>query len=375
LLDIPLLEEEQDLRDIVRRLVNDNARLDRLQRLVASPPAFAEGLWDGMVSTGIVGAAIPESYGGSGYGFRALGIALEELGRVLAPIPSFSTMLLGSCMLLYGATEEGRRRYLPEIATGRLKATAALSGDAQRSRRNEGQSEELSGAYRGVVDARIADCLVVPVNQFEPQRLPSLFIVDLDDPGVEVSVRGSIDPIREIAAIELRNANAVLVGEGESVSLALTRTRALGEIGLASEMLGGSDTVIETLIAYLTSRQQFGVPIGSFQALKHRCANLKVSLEVARAAVRRALVASEGDNDVLLPVASVAKSAATNALLQASLESIQMHGGFGFTWEHTGHLFLRRAKASQTLLGSAEHHRQVIADWAGVPEIPGSSVS
>lgn len=324
---------------------------------------------------------VPEAHGGLGLGFVELAIVQEQLGRRLASLPFFSSTLAICALRLLGS-EEQQARWLPGLADGSLTATLALSvGGApdvsavQAQARSEGEGFVLDGSLRPVLDGHSADLLLVPA------RLPgshgaegiSLFAVPAITSGLQRRALSTLDQTRQLAEVELNGlylpADALL-GEAGSAWPQLEKVLQLAAVALAAEQVGGALQSLDLTVAYTQERHQFGRPVGSFQALKHRMADMMVQVECARSALfYAACVAQEaldeqGDKRLAVELpqaAALAKSCASEAFFNCAAESIQLHGGVGFTWEYDPHLYFKRARAGEGLFGTPAWHRERIA--------------
>ncbi len=366
-----LSEEQEALRDTTRRFLAQQA-----------PVAWSRsrwGLgWDAALwrreaeELGWAALALPAAYGGFGLGMVEVVVLQEELGRVLHPSPFFATCCLAAPLLLDAGTEAQKARWLPAFAAG--EATGALGWmSTPRGYGVDGVGGEavvtadgyrLSGTLLGVVDGATADVLLVALRCAGDV---ALFLVERGTAGVTVSPHATMDGTRALATLHLDAVRvptaAGLDGAGESLARALDR----GAVALAAEQLGAAEVALDMAVAYAKVRHQFGRPIGSFQAIKHRCADLLVRVESARSAAWYAAAVADGAGEAgELPLAaSVARSWCTDTVFEAAAENIQIHGGIGFTWEHDAHLYFKRAQSSAALLGDAAWHRAQLADRLG----------
>ena len=312
------------------------------------------------------GLHIPEEYGGQGYGFEELGVALEESGRVLLRSPFFASTCLAANLLLNTADEPARRDYLPELAAGTLTATVT-AGDSSGVWSAEpsdvlfdgaGGSGSLTGARALVLDGATADVLIVAARHVDGGRV--LAAVERDTPGLVVEPLQTLDFSRPQAAVRFHRSHARRL-DAPNPEDVLTRSYYQAVACLAAESAGAARACLDMAVAYAKQRIQFGKAIGGFQSIKHTCADLLVEVELACSAAIAAMQAADtGDN---LPTASaVAKSCVDETFLHVAETNIQIHGGIGFTWEHDAHLYLRRAASAAALLGDAAQHRCRLAD-------------
>jgi alkylation response protein AidB-like acyl-CoA dehydrogenase len=365
-------EEHDELRASVRRFLIDKSPSAVVRQWMESEEGHDPALWRQMAGPlGLTGLAVPEKYGGSGGGPVELGIVLEELGRALLPSPYFATVALAGQALVACADDAAMERWLPAIADGSLTATLALAEergswrpeDVTTTASRDGRGWTLSGTKMFVVDGYTADLLLVVART---DQGPGLFGVPGQAPGVTRTRLDVLDPTRRLARIDLDGADAQRIDPGGDDSAYLSTVLALVVVGLAAEQVGGARACLDAAVEYAKIRVQFGRPIGSFQAIKHKCADLLVEVEAARsAAYHAAAEAAEGSPG--LPVAATLAAAyCSAAYTHAAKENLQIHGGIGYTWEHDAHLYLKRAKSSEQLFGSPAMHRSRLAGLVGI---------
>jgi alkylation response protein AidB-like acyl-CoA dehydrogenase len=378
-MDFAFSDEQEEFRATLRRFLAERAPMGELRKHLETERGFAPELWRALASElGLQGVAIPESRGGQGFGFLELGIVQEELGRALQPVPYFSTVCLAAGAIANAGTAAEQDALLPRIASGETIATLAWieSGDGIATvARPEAGGLALEGDKAVVTDAPSSELLVVAA------RLPgtqgesgvTLAYLPADAAGVAIEPIEALDPTRRIARVRFTGARARALGAPGQAAPALARTLALARIALAFEMVGGAERCLEMAVAYARQRVQFGRPIGSFQAIKHKCAEVLLELESAKSLVYYAgSVAAQATPDPreLALASSLAKSAAIDAYLRASAENVQIHGGVGFTWEYDPHLYYKRAKSSEVLLDDGVRVRAEIAAALGFPGAP-----
>jgi alkylation response protein AidB-like acyl-CoA dehydrogenase len=345
-MEFDLDQDQKALRDAARAFLEREAPISYARAMMDDARGFRDDLWQTMADLGWMGLPFPEEVGGVGQGFVALAILLAEMGRVVLPGPYLSTVLAGHAILEAGS-EAQRKELLPAIANGEL--IAAFSADAtDLSARGDG----LTGAVRYVVDGAHAQRLVVAAATTDG---PALFVAD---PGEATPVE-TLDATRKVAHVRFDGTNAERLGESDARVIQRVLDRAC--VALAAEMLGGAERVIELAVDYAKSRVQFDRPIGSFQAVKHRAADMHMDVESLRNAVYHAAWMIERDHPDASLAASVAKAYASDAYRRVASSGIQVHGGIGFTWEHDMHLYFKRAKVSEVAFGSADFHRERIA--------------
>ena len=346
-------EEQRLLRDSARRFLAEGAAAAR--RILEADEAFDRELWAGMAELGWLGAAVPERLGGAGLGYVELAVIAEELGRSLAPTPFSSSVYLASEALLLAGSAEQKERYLPALAQGQAIATLALAEGTgpvtPGSIRATVRGGRISGCKRPVPDGDVADFAVVAAREGESEASVSLYLVELAEAGVRRRALRTIDPSRSHGELEFDDAVAEPLGRaGEGWSL-LGEVRNRAAILFAFEQLGGAEAALEMATGYAKERFAFGRPIGSFQAIKHKLADVYIGNEIARSNCYFAIWALQTGAPELAAAAAAARVAASGAFNLAAAENIQVHGGMGFTWEFDCHLYHRRAKLLALNLG------------------------
>ncbi|HXX49200.1 MAG TPA: acyl-CoA dehydrogenase family protein [Myxococcota bacterium] len=359
-------EEQDELRRVVRRFLEEKSPLTEVRRLMETAEGDEPGVWKQLSQElGLPGVHIPEAYGGQGLGFVELGIVLEEMGRALYCGPYFGSIALAANAILCAGSEAQKAALLPGIASGETIAALAVAepsgrwdpGGIAAEARGAGSAVTLHGEKSFVVDGGRADLLVVAARRGHEL---GLYHLRGDADGVTRRALQTIDPTRKLARIELRGARAESLAEGGPAALA--KTLDLGAAMLANELVGGAQKLLEMTVEYAKSRVQFGRPIGSFQAIKHKCADLLMAQELARSSAYYAAACADEAEKELPAIASLAKAQVSDASLKIATESIQIHGGLGFTWEQDVHLYFKRAKASEVLLGDPTYHRELVAE-------------
>jgi acyl-CoA dehydrogenase len=357
-------QELAALRATVRGLLDKHSGESQVRASMDSVDGVDRELWAMLADVGLLGLIVPEEYAGAGAGFEELGVVAEELGRALACVPFLSTIGLAVPVLLAAADDVASARWLPRIVEGDLIATAVLApGTALRAVETD-EGWQVSGALAHVVDGAVAEIVLVLA---ETSDGPTVLAVDLAPgaAGVERAVMRTSDLTRRTARLGLSSASASRVGaagDGERIARAAS---AMATAVLSSEQVGGATAALDAAVAYAMTREQFGRPIGSFQAVKHRCADMLVSVETARSAswaLNRALDA-RAETDL---IASIARVVCSTSYCDVASGSIQVHGGVGYTWEHPAHLHLKRSRGSAVLLGTPEDHRRALADLVPV---------
>lgn len=361
-------DEQLQLRESVRRYLVDHATVGRTRELMDDPEGFDRPSFRGLFNElGIGGVHIPEEYGGAGLSFVELCIVLEEMGRALYPSPYLSSNVLAANALLLAGSAEQKAEWLPLISSGERIATVAVYEESNRSDVADIKQCVRDGSFTGtksfVPDATVADLFIVvardATNQYDA---PSFWLVHSKDSGIQVSPIESIDTTRRIGRISFDNVNVEILGDPDRHTNGFNEFIDFASVALANEMVGGAQWLLESSVEYANNRVQFGRPISSMQAIKHKCADLLLEIELAKSGAYRAAQAI-ATGDPSFPVyASVAKAAANDAYMRAAADAIQIHGGIGFTWDNDTHLWFKRAKASQVLLGTSEFHHDQLLD-------------
>jgi alkylation response protein AidB-like acyl-CoA dehydrogenase len=369
-------EEQEELREAVRRFLADKSPESEVRRLMATTEGYDPAVWRQMAEQlGLQSLAIPEDYGGAGFGFVELVVVLEEMGAALLCAPFFSSVVLAAGALVASDDEKAKARWLPGIASGETIATLALVEDTGRwdldavqlvatpGGERDGDGWVLEGHKSFVLDGHLATLVLVVARTPEG---PGLFAADGDAAGLVRTPLSTMDQTRKLARLEFSGTPAVLVGTAGNAAAGIDKTLQLAAVALAAEQVGGAQHCLDSSVEYAKTRIQFGRPIGSFQAIKHKCADLLLEVESARSAAYYAGWAAAEDSDELPLVASLAKSYCSEAYFHAAAENIQIHGGIGFTWEHDAHLYFKRAKSSELLFGDPAYHRELIAQRIGI---------
>ncbi|HZJ25951.1 MAG TPA: acyl-CoA dehydrogenase family protein [Acidimicrobiia bacterium] len=370
-------EEQDELRQTVRRFLEAKSPSAEVRRLMETTEGYDEAVWKQMgQELGLQSIHIPEAYGGQGYTFVELGIVLEEMGRVLLCAPYFSTVALAADAILNVGTEAQKAELLAGIASGETKAALAFTEPNGRwdaagitlEAKPDGDGFVLDGTKHYVIDGHTADLVVVVARTPGSSGSDGIgfFTVSGDADGLTRTPLATMDQTRKQAKLELVGVRATALGEPGAGGPALSKTLDQAAVALANEMVGGGQRVLDMSVEYAKDRVQFGRPIGSFQAIKHKCADMLLEVESAKSAAYYSAWAAAEDDDELPVVASLAKAYCSDAYFHATAENIQIHGGIGFTWEHDAHLYFKRAKSSEILLGDATYHRELLAQRIGI---------
>jgi alkylation response protein AidB-like acyl-CoA dehydrogenase len=371
-MDFSFTAEHDELRQTVRRFLERESSEARVRALMETPTGYDERIWKRMAEElALPGLVVPERYGGAALGAVELAIVMEEMGRVLFCGPYLSTAVLSVYALLQVGTEEAKGRLLREIASGATICATALgqstggpaSHDAACRATRETGGWRLEGSVDFVVDGHVADVLLVVARTADGL---GLFRVEGDAPGVRRTALPALDLTRKLSRLDFSGAPGASISGGD-ISPELDGVLALTLGALCAEQVGGAQRCLETATEYAKTRLQFGRPIGSYQAIKHKCADMLVEVEFARsAAYHAAFRAAEQDHAEAVAAAHMAKAYCSEAYFHAAAENIQIHGGMGFTWEHSAHLYFKRAKASAVLFGDSTYHRREMARGIGI---------
>ena len=369
-------EEQEELRRIVRQFLDSKSSEATVRELMETTEGYDPAVWAQMANElGLQSLIIPEEYGGQGFGYVELTVVLEEMGRRLLCAPYFSTVALATNTLLHAGDDAAKKEFLPQIASGDLIATLAFTEESGKWDESgitmeaalgsgaAGDSYKLNGTKMFVLDGHTAGMIIVAARTGEGV---SLFVVAGDEAGLTRTPLATMDQTRKQAKLEFADVDARLLGTAGQGWTTLERVLDLAVVALAAEQVGGGQFVLDMAVQYAKDRVQFGRPIGSFQAIKHKCADMLLEVESAKSAAYYAGWCASELNDELPSVASLAKAYCSEAYFHATAENIQIHGGIGFTWEHPAHLYFKRAKSSELLFGDPTYHRELLAQRIGI---------
>jgi alkylation response protein AidB-like acyl-CoA dehydrogenase len=370
-------DEQEQLRDSVRRFLQAKSPSTEVRRLMETDDGYDPAVWSQMANElGLQSLHLPEEHGGQGFTFVELGIVLEEMGRVLLCAPYFSTVVLAADAIVNAGSPEEQGALLPGIASGESIATLAFTepngkwdaAGIEMVAKPSGDGYTLDGTKMFVLDGHVADLIVVAarLEGTSGDEGISLFTVDGDASGLTRTPLPTMDQTRKQAKLEFAGVAAKPLGEPGTGWAALSKTLDQAAAMSANEMIGGAQMVLDMSVEYAKVRVQFGRPIGSFQAIKHKCADMLLEVESGKSAAYYAAWAAAEDEGELPVAASLAKAYCSDAYFHAAAENIQIHGGIGFTWEHDAHLYFKRAKSSELLLGDATYHRELLAQRIGI---------
>lgn len=355
----------------------------QVRRAMATPAGWDPGLWRALAARGVLGLHLAPEWGGSGRPFSAVAAVAEELGAALACIPHLATVVLAATALVRSGDERAASEHLPAIAAGSVVATLAVTEDSGRWDERDVRSvaRPVAGGREGhVLDGRksyvpggcSADLVLVVAREEAGRRGPNavagtgLFAVAGDAPGLTRVPLVALDQTRPLARLELAGVPARRVGGVGDGWRIVEPVLDRAAVALAAEAVGGAQRCLDMAVAHARTRVQFGRPIGSFQGVQHKLADVLVTVEAARSVVAAAAAAADGDRDDLALLASTAKAYCAEAFVRAASESVQVHGALGFTWDHDAHLYLKRARSSALLLGEPAWHRERVATLLGL---------
>ena len=380
-MDFGFSEDQELLRDSARKFLDAECPTTFVRKMMEDDSAHATELWKKAAGLGWMGILIPEEHGGIGGSFLDLVVVLEEMGKSLMPGPFFATVLLGSTAVIVGGSDEQKSTLLPKVSAGELLMTLAQAeksgrydaGGISMQAAAKGSDFVLSGEKLFVPDAHVADHIVVATRtrqagqaslESSPEDGITLFLVDAKSPGVEVTQLKTVDMTRRqchVAFQDVGVAGSHVIGEVGKGWPILKRVLDLAMAGLCTEMVGTGQRALDMAVEYAKERVQFGKPIGSFQAIKHKCVDMMVQVENARSLTYYAAWTVDENVDGANQAVPMAKAYCSDMCKTVTSEAIQVHGGIGFTWEHDIHLFYRRGLASEAAFGSAPTHREIVA--------------
>ena len=374
-----LTEEEQFLKDTAKNFAEERCPISHFRSLRDNndPNLWDKGIWKEMTTLGWPGILIPEEYGGSNFGITGISVILEECAKTLTPSPLFATGVLGAFSITKFGNNDQKQNYLPKISDGDLTTALAVDesshhnpADTEMVAKKDGKKFILNGKKTFVIDGASADLLIVLArtsgNKGESSGL-TLFLVDSNDNGIE-KIKLDMADSRNYANINFNNVEVSdknILGDEATGGETAENILDIGRIAIASEMLGNAEAAFETTLDYLKQRKQFGVLIGSFQALQHRAAEMFCELELTKSSVMAAMKAADEGSNELQRLSSLSKTMAGETLHLVSNEAVQMHGGIGVTDEYDIGFFLKRARVTEQIFGSAKFHTERYANISG----------
>jgi alkylation response protein AidB-like acyl-CoA dehydrogenase len=370
-MDFGFSQEQEMLRGTARKFFENECKSEFVRARMEEDAGVTPEFWKKLAEQGWLGLVYPEEFGGTGLGFVDLTVLMEEMGRAVMPGPFFSTLLAGLAINEAGSADQ-KKEWLGKLSDGHAKATLAWTEPSARwdaagvttAARGAGGGWTLSGTKLFVPDAHIADVFVVVARTSEgkrPEEGVSLFLVPRSAKGLSTKLLPTMDQTRKLGEVKLEDTPAVLLGTKDAGWAPLERVIQRATVALCAEMCGGAQKVLDMTTDYAKIRIAFGKPIGSYQGVKHRAADMLVDVENAKSLTYYAAWAVDENVPEAALAASMAKAYASDAYRKVSGAGIQLHGGIGFTWEHDLHLYFKRAKASEFTFGDATYHREKVA--------------
>lgn len=374
-MDFSLTSEQEMLKQSARKFLLANYSSEYVREMWENPRGYESEMWMKMAELGWMGLTIPEEYGGLGLSFRDLGFVLHEMGRVVMPGPFFSTVVLAAELIKMLGSEEQKANLLEKLAAGKLVATVALYEEdvewgaqgIKLTANKEGDHYTLQGTKLFVLDAHVADLLIVAARTGNPTAEGegiSLFLIDPQTEGIEIERLPTMDQGRKLCSVSFLNApvsSTELLGEIGKGWPAIQHMLIGANTALCLEMLGGGEKVLEIATDYAKVRVQFGQPIGSYQAIKHKCADMLLQLESSRSIAEYAAWTVDCNPQEASKAAAIAKTYVGNMYRKSAAATLQILGGIGFSWEHDIHLYYKRALASEAMFGDTAFHLDFLA--------------
>ncbi len=376
-MDITLNKAQLNVIKEARKFLKKECPSEFVREMFEDQKGYTDELWDKIVQMDWTAISIPEEYGGMGMALLDLVLILEETGRVLLPGPFLSTVSLFAEALVVAGSDKQKGFFLSKVADGSIKGTLALfepdggsnPGYIQTSANPEGDSFILNGTKLMVPDAHVADYLICAARTRPGASLEegiTLFILPADTPGMEITVHPTMDSIRKYSQIEMRQVTIhrdQILGELDNGWEALDKAMQRSQVAICAESVGGAQWAMESATEYAKNRIQFGQPIGAFQAVKHRCAQMFADVESSRSILYYAAWAQDHEEPTAASIAaSAAKAYCSEAFTRVTCDNVQVLGGAGFVWEDDIHLYLKRAKANEIALGDPDYHRDRLVD-------------
>ena len=371
-MDFGFSEEQEMLRDAAKRFLTDNCSTKYVRQMMADATAHDLAFWNKLVGQGWPGLLIPEQYGGTNGTFLDLTVIVEEMGKAIIPGPFFAAAVLGAPTFIEGASDALKKEFLPKMAEGKFIATVAIAegagrfdaGGVELKASKKGSGYTLTGEKFFVPDAHVADAIVVAARTGggSGEDGITLLCVPAKEKGVTVTQLKTVDMTRRMCHVKFDNVQAdVVIGKENGGWATLRRVLDIATAALSAEMVGTAQKALDIAVDYAKTRVQFGKPIGSFQAVKHKCVDMMVAVENARSLTYYACWTVDERVAEAAAAVPMAKAYASDMAKNVTSEAIQVHGGIGFTWEHDMHLYHRRALAGEANLGNAPIHREVVA--------------
>ncbi len=370
-MDFGFSEEQEMLRDAAKRFLTDNCATKYVRQMMADATAHDPAFWQKLVGQGWPGLLIPEQYGGANGTFLDMTVIVEEMGKALLPGPFFAAALLGAPTFIEGASDALKAEFLPKIAEGKFIPTVAIaeasgrfdSGGIELAATKKGSGYILSGEKFFVPDAHVADAIIVAARTSgSGENGVTLLCIPVKEKGITVTQLKTVDMTRRMCHVKFDNVQAdTVIGAENAGWPVLRRVLDIATAALSTEIVGTAQKALDIAVEYAKTRVQFGKPIGSFQAVKHKCVDMMVAVENARSLTYYAAWTVDERVAEAATAVPMAKAYASDMGKNVTSEAIQVHGGIGFTWEHDMHLYHRRALAGEANLGNAPIHRETVA--------------
>ena len=361
LVQFTFTDEQDQLRDTLKRFLNDHSSSSEVRQLMETELGYNKQTWRSLChDLGMGGIHVPETYGGVGLSYIELGIALEEMGKELLCSPFLSSSVFACNAIMLCGTSEQQTELLPPLTQGIASATVAFTEydgrwDAQAVQTTFDKGV-INGSKHFVIDGSSADQIITIART---KTGLGFFLVDRTSDGLTCSISETLDQTRKQSTVDFKNCPAIQLGSGDQTQN-YSNFLDLAAVALSNEMVGGAQQMLESAVEYAKFRMQFGRAVGSFQAIKHICSDLLLEVEMAKSAAYAAAQAVATNDPELPVISSLAKAAASEAFLHAARDCIQIHGGIGFTWDNDSHLWFKRAKSSEVLLGDPSYHRELM---------------
>jgi alkylation response protein AidB-like acyl-CoA dehydrogenase len=369
-MDFGLSDEQQQLKSSAHELLQGECPTTEVRKAMAADDGTLAHLYAELAKLGWNGLIVPEKFGGAGLGMLDMAVLLEEQGYAAMPGAFLFSSVLAAAALMHGGSDELKAKWLPAIAEGRATGTVAIverndslaPADWETVARQDGAAARVRGAKMFVPYASLADFIIVAARSGPSANDAGLFLVETKAAGVRIAMLKSLDLTRRVAAVELNDAPATALGGAAAL---YARLLDIGAVAIAADSLGGSQRALDMAVEYSKVREQFGKPIGSFQALKHTAAEIVADLEPARSLLWYAAYAQDALPDAAPRAAAMAKARLSEIYSRATDRAVLMHGGIGFTWEHDIHLWFKRARFNEAYFGSPPYHRERVAQLGG----------
>jgi len=379
-MDLRFSKDQEQIQKEARLFLKKECPMEYVREMVEDEKGFSDKIWAKMAGLGWMGIRIPEEYGGFGLNLLDLCLVVEEMGRSLFPGPYFSTVVLAAEMLMEAGTQDQKQAHLPKIADGDARGTLALMepdggadpGYVQMTAEKDGDGYSLNGTKLFVPDAHTSDIIVCTARTSpgnDPAEGITLFLVDAKAEGLTITPLKTMDGTRkqcEVVFKEVKASTDSILGDVNKGWAPLQKVISIAQVCLCAENTGAAQICMETAVDYAKERHQFGVPIGAFQAVKHKCADMLPGVEGSRGLLYYAAWAVEEEDPTTASLAAAsAKTYSANALRDISTDTIQVLGGVGFTWEYDVHFYMKRAKANQVMLGDNAYYWEEISKMLG----------